>query len=135
MEVKFRTELGPADPARLIIVSDDRWHKYWEQLRENQLRFVTPPPGQEPPRIPAVDFGRYELIVAGAGIKPMGGYAVSIESISEKDRSIWVTVAETVPGPLCAGVAMRFAPVVIVQIPVTRKPVDFITVTKAMDCS
>ncbi|HEU5171419.1 MAG TPA: hypothetical protein VFU46_12815 [Gemmatimonadales bacterium] len=65
---------GVADELREVISDESAWRTPWTWVHA----LMEP----EPP-LPAVDFGASILLVAATGTRPTGGYAITIDSISQ----------------------------------------------------
>ena len=78
------------------------------------------------PRLPPIDFGRDEALLAAVGARSSTGYSVRIESVSDQRSRIVVRVREVTPS-LGRRVAARVTyPYLLATIPQSPKRVHFI---------
>jgi hypothetical protein len=99
---------GFEDPVRTLITDDVAWAEAWATLHEG----VTP----QPP-LPAIDFEGSVLVLAGMGMRPTGGYRVTIESVRAHEGVLYVTVRERSPGPTCGTYQALTQPVHVLEVP------------------
>ncbi len=48
---------------------------------------------------PKVDFAKYQVLAAFMGVKPTGGYSITISKVEKSGTSVFVTTKSTSPGP------------------------------------
>lgn len=122
----FSSISGFDDPQRLVVRSGAEWQGVWATLhrRTNPV-----------PPLPAIDFDREMVVVAAAGTKSTGGFAVSIDSASETRSTIAVVVRSVSPGPNCVVIQMVTQPVDVAVI--SRRPavVSFEEKAEVVSCS
>jgi hypothetical protein len=83
-------------------------------------------PSQQPKPIPPeIDFAREMVIVVALGQISTGGYGIGVQDIQEGNDSVEVTVAKLSPGPNCLVIQIETAPLDIVRLKKTTKPVVF----------
>lgn len=131
-QVQWHDMGGPNHITRLVIVNSEQWARFWEELRSDYAHPTSA--RSEAEAVPKVDFDRYAAVIAGSGKKPMGGFDISIEKITDSNEAIRVSVIETALGPNCAGTTTTISPIVGAVIPATKKIVVFDTVTKLNRC-
>lgn len=134
--------LGLAHPIRSgitertfkVIRSESEWSAYWEPFfkpRSEVAPAITPyPPIPEPP----IGFSKFILIVASAGSKPTGGYAIEIASIQAVGAASVVNVLETVPGKTCATTQATTQPSAMALVERTNRRVEFKVSVTTHDC-
>ena len=93
---------------RRAVHGESDWSQVWQTLYAGQ----TPAPVQ-----PAVDFDRETVLLAAAGIRNNGCYAIEITRASLKGNGILeLEVTETVPGPACSCTEALTQPVHLVRV-------------------
>jgi hypothetical protein len=98
---------GLGEPVREVVRDQARWAEVWRRIHEP----VSPPP---PP--PPVDFSRHMLILAAAGTRASGGYAIAVRSIALRDGALEVGVVETCPAPGAMVIMVLTQPVAVVRL-------------------
>ena len=121
----YRYSSGYPDSARLVVKTADEWSKVWSRIVSNH--------GPTPP-VPEIDFSREMLLVAAMGTRPTGGYSIEIEAVDRDSASITAGVRKRSPGKNCGTISALTAPVAIVRIPRSEKPVRFVEETIATNC-
>ena len=121
----FRYSSGLAQPAREVVRDGAAWSALWARMTQ----------GHAPaPPAPAVDFGREMLLVAALGERGTGGYAVTIESVSDTGGELVARVAEQRPGPRCGTTQAVTAPADVVAIPRSAHAVRWTVREVVTDC-
>src|SRR5689334_13721414 len=72
---------GLRQPARKVITNDADWRTTWSTYMANR---------GTPPAAPAIDFARYEVIVAALGERNSGGYDITISRIATASDYLYV---------------------------------------------
>src|SRR5262245_13467754 len=117
---------GVFDDAGQQVVRDQAaWAALWKRLNAN---------ASPAPAVPAVDFTKDMLVVAGMGMKGHGGYQVAVSSATEDAGKVTVEVTETSPGARCMNAMMMTSPVVVAKLPRRAGDVTFTVVRKVVDC-
>ena len=112
--------------SRATVISNDAdWRAIWSSLTANY---------GTPPSAPAIDFDRYEVIVAALGERSSGGYDMTISRIATTSDYLYVELTSTRPGPRCFTTAALTQPVDIVRIPRQHPPVMFVEKMVERDC-
>ena len=106
---------GIAEPTRLVVRDAATWASTWSRIWN----------GQSSQPLPAVDFTRDMVIVAGLGTKPTGGYSIVVESASRDGAALLVVVRTESPGSSCLLSEALTAPVAAVRVPRTEGDVKF----------
>jgi PrcB C-terminal len=121
----------------LVIRSAAEWVAFWSVPG----RLSSPVPNLGQPADPTIhvpapdgDFEHFTLL-AVVGLKPTGGYAVSISSIREQDAGVLVSVLDVGPGAGCAVTSIVTYPSVYALIPKTDEPVRFQISQVKTDCN
>jgi hypothetical protein len=86
---------------------------------------------QKPARI---DFETKMILLVTMGEKTSGGYTIKIDSITENEKTIVVTVLETSPGKNCMNTSVMTYPHQIVELKKSSKEIVFKTVEKTYNC-
>jgi hypothetical protein len=102
---------------REVIRDQGDWEPLWSLFSGNL---------QPSPSLPPVDFGQSTVIVAAMGRKPTGGYGIGISQVAVEGDTLYVTVVETSPGPLCSTIQVNTSPAVAVKLNRTGAPVIFL---------
>jgi len=113
---------GPATPTLAAIQSESEWSKLWSHVEPRIARATQQ---NKPYPLPRIDFTRKTLIVAASGLKPSGGYSISIHSVIEDSIGISVNVIEVTPSKDCGVTLTSIYPIALVTIPKASKPVAF----------
>jgi hypothetical protein len=87
-----------------------------------------------PPPAPAVDFDRYEVIVAALGQRNTGGYDITVSRIASTNDYLYVELTSLRPGPRCFTTQALTQPVDMVRIPRQHPPVVFVEKSVQSDC-
>jgi hypothetical protein len=129
-------------PARIVIRDREVWDKQWKQMwagpacgysfsREADGTIV-------PTTVPApdVDFSREMIIVAALGMRPTGGYAITVDTAYERGDKLEVIVRSISPGScfLFTTDPQFGIPTDIVRIAKSERPIVFREIKAAMDC-
>ena len=110
---------------RLVVRDDAAWASLWSQITAHV---------QPTPALPAVDFGREQLIVVSSGTKPTGGYGIDVAEVREAEGALHVVVRETAPGDRCMTTAALTAPVAVVRVPRSDARIVFEERQVTVDC-
>ena len=114
---------GKIDAERTEIVRDQQaWEALWAELTGRS----------DPP--PAVDFATEMVVVVGVGVRPSGGYSVSIDSVREVGGVTAVEYTETQPGPRCVVTLALTHPYTVVRVPRTETPGEFKGTLRTHNC-
>jgi len=112
--------------SRATVISNDAdWRAIWSSLTANY---------GTPPSAPAIDFDRYEVIVAALGERNSGGYDITISRIAMTNDYLYVELTALRPGPRCGTTAALTQPVDMVRIPRSHPPVIFVEKPLVNDC-
>lgn len=121
----FRFMSGLYQERRLVIRSAAEWLGQWRRITARQ---------GGPPPLPAVDFRREMLLMAGMGPQPSGGYRVVIDRVLEQPGDLLAFVRFISPGRGCGAIAAVTSPVDIVRLPASPKNVRWVVEREAADC-
>ena len=122
---------GPADPvpfssvyrAQSTGVTEGRvqtidsaaeWAEAWQEIQR---------PASPPAPLPPVDFASRRLLLAAAGTRPNGCYAIAVEAIHRRGQTLEATIVETVPGSACVCTQALTQPVHVVQLQRSGEPI------------
>ncbi len=74
---------------------------------------------QGSPRVPKIDFSKYDVLAIFDGSHSTDGYKISIDHITDTDGVRTISITHTVPGIGCNVVNKKTSPFQIVQVPHT----------------
>jgi hypothetical protein len=117
---------GFGDPARFVVRDPERWAEVWNR--------TFAPMSEVPPR-PAVDFSTDMILVAAQGGRGSSGYDISIDRVTSQGNAIVVDVTETSPDERCGVLTVITSPVMMVRIPVSSNPVQFVERSRTQSCA
>ena len=121
-----RIYTGVAEPAHFVLGDAAQWAALWGRVAANL--YPHPP-------APAVDFERHMVVAAAMGMKPTGGYTVTIDAASRLRDTIYVVVREVSPGDRCAVPQVMTAPFAAALLPRSADPVLFVEHAEVHQCS
>ena len=121
----FSTYTGVGDSLRTVVRDSVIWRQLWDRINR---------PFFPPPALPAIDFGREMIVVAGLGARPSGGYDVIIESAARDSAGIEVALRRFTPAPGCPVAAAMTQPLDLVRIPASGDSVRFREHTVVVPC-
>jgi len=113
------------DGGQQVVRDQAAWETLWKRLNAN---------ASPAPAVPAIDFTKEMLVVAGMGMKGHGGYKIAVSSATEDAGKVTIEVAETSPGARCMNAMMMTSPVVVAKLPSRTGEVAFKVVQKVIDC-
>ena len=116
---------GLRQSVRTVVGNDADWQAIW---RMHAARLGGPPPAA------AIDFTRYEVLVAALGERTSGGYDISIGRIASTSDHLYVELISTHPSLACGVTAALTQPVDMVRIPRAHPPVMFIEQSAQLEC-
>jgi hypothetical protein len=121
----YASRSGYAEPARLVLRSQEEWTSAWATIHEG----VTPPPD-----LPAVDFGAELVALAALGTRPSGGFGVAVTNAAADAGTLRIGVVESMPGPGCFTTTAITQPVAAARMPRHEGPVEFVDLSIAVRC-
>ncbi len=121
----FEVYTGITDRQRLVIRDREAWREVWKRIYAQ--RSPTPP-------LPEIDFAKEMLVVVAMGEKSTGGYGIIIDGASERDDRLAIKVRGISPGKGCMTTQALTAPVDIVRLKKTERPVVFRESETVHDC-
>jgi hypothetical protein len=127
----FGLHEGPDAPTFTTIRSERDWREFWPQIETRMARDMDQ---RDPHPLPPIDFTRQILLVAALGMKPTGGFSVSIRSVVEDSSRITVNVVAVSPGKNCMVTLTTTNPIALILIAKTSKPVQFSTTRAELPC-
>ena len=107
------------------ITSAAQWSSVWREIHR---------PSSEPPSLPAVDFAAQRLLLAAAGERPNGCYAIAVDSIVRRGAVLEATLVETVPGNDCACTLAITQPVHVVSLQRSEEAIADRTLRRSASC-
>jgi hypothetical protein len=111
--------------SRTVVTDSEGWAALWAQI----IRGNSP----QPP-VPRVDFNREMLIVVGMGVRPTGGYQITIDSVRAINGRVRAYVTEWSPGRLCGVTGAITEPVGLARLRRVTMPVEFVERARVFDC-
>jgi len=114
---------GFRQAARTVIDNDADWRAAW----------ATYSSGDGSTR-PAVDFTRYDVILAALGQRTTGGYGITVSRIAATSDYLYVEITSTSPGSRCITTQALTQPADIVRIPRQHPPVVFVEKSVVVEC-
>ena len=75
--------------------------------------------------IPQIDFELYHVVAGGLGMKPNGGYSLTVANVFELEDAISVHVLIVAPGDNCFVTTAIDYPSTAILVPKTNKPFHF----------
>ncbi len=86
------------------------------------------------PRVPLVDFTKYEVLGVFDGTHSTSGYTIAVKDISELSPLRVVTLEHTVPGTHCKVTSAQTSPFELVQVPLTTLEITHSDVIATSTC-
>jgi PrcB C-terminal len=131
-----RTSFTPGggiwDQLRVVVRDRDAWLDVWKRIhRPDPNRGPYP----EPPPLPEIDFSREIVVVAAMGRRPSSAYAIIIDGAYERNDRLEVVVRSVENRKGCPAYTIMTAPVDIVRLPKTERPVVFREIEVVPDCN
>jgi hypothetical protein len=108
---------GIPEPRRVVIRDPAAWETLWDEARRV---------GSLPPA-PSVDFTRDMVLVVAMGLRPTGGYRISVDAVYRAHGGVFVVVREISPGAGAMVTQVLTAPLDLVRVPRTDEAVTFIS--------
>jgi len=116
---------GFKQSVQTVVTNDADWRAIWSTYTVNL---------GTPPQLPAIDFSRYQVVVAALGQRSSGGYDISISRIASSNDYLFVEITARSPGPRCGTTAALSQPVDMVRIPRQHPPVMFVEKSAETSC-
>ena len=116
---------GFDEPARFVVRDAERWAAVWNRTFAGR---------SEIPQRPAIDFSREMVLVAAQGAQGSSGYDISIDRVASQAGRIVVDVTATSPDERCIVLTVLTSPVVMVRVPVSSDPVQFVEFSRTRSC-
>lgn len=107
------------DQLRIVVRDRDTWVEVWNRINSGPNSHNAPP-------MPEIDFTSEILVVAAMGLRPSSGFQITIDTayLYESFPRLEVVV-RSVENTRCGGFTVLTAPIDIVRIPRTERPVIF----------
>ena len=104
-------------PLRLVITTQAAWQQFWTE------RFAA----QQPmPPLPVIDFATEVIVAVTGGQKPTGGFAIRVESVTERGGELEALVVDTAPGAACGVTLAVTFPFDVIRVPRANRAVRFV---------
>ncbi len=116
---------GLTTQARLVIGDAATWASVWSQITAVDLT---------PPAAPAIDFDGQLILVAAMGMRPSGGFQITINDVRLVGEFVRISVTEKSPGDGCLVTGAVTDPIDVVAVPRFDGPPTFIEHTSTVDC-
>jgi PrcB C-terminal len=109
---------GFSAPTHLTVRTRGEWQQAWQTLYA----------GQSPvPALPAIDFEREMVVVAAAGTRSNGCFAIDVTAANRLGNGgVEFELTETVPGPACVCTDALTQPVYVVKVESVPGPETFV---------
>jgi hypothetical protein len=120
---------GYAEPARLVIRSQDEWASAWATIHEG----VSGTPASLPP-LPPVDFSADMVVVAATGTRGSAAYDIVITNAALDAGTLRVGVVETKAGAGCGYAAVLTRPVAAATVARHDGAVEFVDDNVSVPC-
>lgn len=121
----FRQSSALERPVRMVVGDSAAWRALWAEITSAH---------GPPDVVPAVDFAREMLVVAGMGTRPSGGFLIAIDSVQATSGTLRVVVRSRSPGRGCGVTAALTAPVALARITRTGLRPEFVEVADVRNC-
>jgi hypothetical protein len=122
----FRFMSGIRHEQSVAIRSRRSWRAQWHRVSGRR---------RDPVPTPSIDFEREMVLMVAMGPRRSGGYSVTIEKVLERPTDVQAIVRYMLPGPRCGAIAAITSPVDIVRVPASTKPVNWVVLRQATQCS
>jgi hypothetical protein len=122
---QFRFASGMDARARLVLRSREDWVELWAQLGARSL---------PAPPTPVVDFDTQVVVVAAAGTRRSGGYAIYVTGVEATVEGARIRVLETSPARECVTTAALTQPTAVVVVPRFEEMVSWIEAEQELNC-
>ena len=122
----YQAQASGIDDTRVQTISSAAdWAAAWQEIHRRT---------SEPPPLPAVDFVAQRLLLAAAGSRPNGCYALEVESIVRRGPVLEATLVETVAVAGCVCTQAITQPLHVVASRRAEEPFVARTVQRAASC-
>jgi hypothetical protein len=91
--------------------------------------------GTDGPTLPAIDFGKHEVLAIFDGTHSSGGYDVRIASIEDEELTRRVTIVRVTPGDDCMTTTAITSPYLLVAAPKSVLPLSREEVSEVAECN
>jgi hypothetical protein len=108
---------GFDEPARFVVRDAGRWADVWNRTFVGR---------SEMPQRPTINFSKEMVLVAAQGGQGSSGYDISIDQVTSQAGATVAHVTSTSPDEHCVVLAVITSPVMMVRIPVSTNPVQFV---------
>jgi hypothetical protein len=115
---------GLSERTRLVVRDAAEWKQAWSRIWGSQT----------PPALPAVDFTREMVIIAGTGTRSSGGHRIAIDSAYIEGGTLHVVVRTEAPGANCLTSQALTAPVDVARVPRSEGQVTFSEMEASRSC-
>jgi hypothetical protein len=115
-DAAFSSYTGVVDSMRAVVRDSADWRALWTRINRPFIPM---------PALPAIDFEREMVVVAGLGNRPSAGYDIVIESAEQDSTGIEVALRRASPAPGCPVAAVMTQPLDVARIPASNLRVRF----------
>jgi len=112
-------------PVRAAVRSREDWDAAWATITGGQ---------GVAPELPAIDFSSEMLLVVSLGMRPNGGYRLTVPAVSDPGDGLVAAVYEVRPGQGCFSTQALIFPAVGVRLARDARPVTFREYAYTEDC-
>lgn len=124
-KIAENTYSGSETEAYQLIQDEKAWSDFWEQLTSNQY---------PAPRLPEVNFAEKTIIACVMGMRPNGGFSISIKKLELQANKLLLQVEHKGPGAGCFMTDALTQPYFLATIPRTSAELVTTKVVKLEDC-
>jgi len=124
------SEVKSDTPWSRSITTSAEWNSFYNELLQGAASTPT-----EPVAAPVIDFGVYQLVAGGLGMRSSAGYSVVARKVSELSESLLIDVLIVSPGSNCLVATVITYPTVAILVKKTSKPLQFSLSNLTLDCS
>jgi hypothetical protein len=90
---------------------------------------------KDAPKIPQVDFSKYEVLALFDGTHSTGGFGIQLLNIDDQNYVRTLNIAHIIPGPTCTPGDGVTEPFEIVQVPITTYSLSRVDTTSTSTCA
>lgn len=113
-------------PKQVAVTNNDDYQKLMAEVYANL---------DQMPKIPDVDFTKYEVAAVFMGTKNTGGYTVNFDKLIKRNDAVTCAVFETSPGKNCINTEVLSQPYEIIKFPKADKKIKFLLKQRIKDCN
>ena len=121
----FELHSGFTAPTNIVARTEGELEVLWDTIYA----------GQSPrPSPPAIDFNQHIVVARAMGVRPTGGFTVTLTGLLRQSGEYVVQVRETAPGPDCGVTLAQTSPIDVATIARHDDPIKFAVSTATRNC-